>query len=274
VDCTYDGVDFLKESVFIADWESWHQDDERRRASPHGFLAITGMHWLDDSPQRFDDVPGAWSSHIDNVRVDLNVDEALSVDDTLVTNHYDFENVDERGEVASFGDAIVEVCRRGDSLMIRPRHPDHPARNSYVGTPTFPVSGSWVIDGTFDPNDKPRSVDVGASVEGLNQKYVSSGSIEFELDDEVHRLIAFDVEDTDELFIVFADATSGDTSYAPCRFLDAHTPRSDGQVTLDFNRATNPPCAYTDFATCPLLPAGNHLPVRIEAGERAPSHSH
>lgn len=104
--------------------------------------------------------------------------------------------------------------------------------------------------------------------------YESPGEIEFELAGKVLRLIAFNGDDPGELEIIFADATSGTTSYAACRFLTVDPPGPGGHVTLDFNRATNPACAYTDFATCPLPPASNHLPVPIEAGERIPSDPH
>jgi len=77
-------------------------------------------------------------------------------------------------------------------------------------------------------------------------------------------------EQSDELSFIFTDLTSGVTTYPACRFLTVVGPRENGRVDLDFNRATNPACAYTDFATCPLPPPGNHLSVRVEAGEKMP----
>jgi hypothetical protein len=144
-------------------------------------------------------------------------------------------------------------------------------RTTYVGTPTYPASVDWVILGTFVPYDEPQSVVVGASVEGMTHVYESPGEIEFEREGQVLRLIAFNGDRPDELFIVFADSTSGLTSYAACRFLSVEGPGPSGAVTLDFNRATNPPCAYTDFATCPLPPPRNHLPLAIQAGEMVPT---
>jgi hypothetical protein len=72
------------------------------------------------------------------------------------------------------------------------------------------------------------------------------------------------------LLVLFTDATSGITTYVANRALSVGAPDTSGQVTLDFNRATNLPCAYTDFATCPLPPPENRLPVAIEAGEKIP----
>lgn len=262
------------ETEYIARWQRWHDDHERRRASPHGFLAITGLHWLSDDPQRFDGVPGEWSSTREGVDVQLGDAEELEIGEARVTGHYHFDNVDEIGIRARFGDAIVEVAHRNGDFMIRPRDPNHELRRRYSGTPTFAASTEWVVIGTLLSCDEPRPISVGASVEGLTHVYTSPGEIEFELAGQRLRLIAFNGEESDELFIVFTDLTSGTTSYAACRFLVVDVPGSDGRVTIDFNRATNPPCAYTNFATCPLPPHGNDLPVRVEAGEKVPFEPH
>jgi uncharacterized protein (DUF1684 family) len=260
--------DSTDEGDFILQWERWHQEHEQRRASPLGFLAITGLHWLSDQPARFDDVPGSWSSDSDGVNVQLDVGEDLIVAEQHVSGRYRFLDVDERGVRARFGDAIVEVARRGNLFMIRPRDPTNSVRTRYAGTPTYPASTEWIAKGTFHPYDETQSVHVGASVEGLTQVYESRGEIEFELANQVLRLVAFQDDDPQELFIVFTDQTAGSTTYRACRFLSADAPDAEGHVVLDFNRATNPPCAYSDFATCPLPPARNQLPIRVEAGER------
>jgi len=261
------------ESDFVLQWELWHGGYEHRRASPHGFLAITGLHWLNEVPARFDDVPGAWSSGPDGVEVRLGDGETLIVDDQRVSGRYCFGAVDEHGTLAGFGDAIVEVARRDDRFMIRPRDPDYEVRTRYAGTPTYSASIGWVATGRLVPYVEPRPISVGASVEGLTHVYTSPGEIEFVLAGQRLHLVAFNAEESDELFIVFSDRTSGSETCAACRFLNVDAPSSDGRVSLDFNRATNPPCAYTDFATCPLPPPRNHLPVRVEAGEKAPTSS-
>ena len=92
--------------------------------------------------------------------------------------------------------------------------------------------------------------------------------VEFVLDGETHRLVAVG-EPGAPLFIVFADATSGFETYGGGRFLSADPPDAQGRVVLDFNRATNPPCAFTPHATCPMPPPANRLPVAVRAGEKA-----
>ncbi|MGB8196332.1 MAG: DUF1684 domain-containing protein [Acidimicrobiales bacterium] len=259
----------MSSNDFVAQWERWHRDHEKRRARPLGFLAITGLHWLNGDPQRFDDVPGEWLSDGTGVNVALRDDEDLLVNDTHVRGVYRFGDIDEHGDRASFGDAIVEIAQRDQQFMIRPRHPDNVVRTRYTGTPTYAPSEDWIARGTFLPNDTPRSITVGASVEGLENVYESPGDVEFELAGERHRLVAFNDEGPDELFIVFTDLTAGTETYTACRFLTARV-ANDESVVLDFNRATNPPCAYTDFATCPLPPASNHLSIHVRAGEKSP----
>ena len=99
---------------------------------------------------------------------------------------------------------------------------------------------------------------------------VATGDVVFEHDGVEHRLVAWG-EDDGSLWILFRDATSGVTTYPANRQLVAPEPASDGTTELDFNRAFNMPCAYTDFATCPLPPAENRLPVAVEAGEQIPT---
>jgi uncharacterized protein (DUF1684 family) len=89
----------------------------------------------------------------------------------------------------------------------------------------------------------------------------------FRRDGREYRLEALEAEDG--LFLIFADRTSGHGSYGPGRYLDAPAPDARGHVRLDFNRAYNPPCAFTSFATCPLPPPENRLDLAIRAGERA-----
>jgi len=262
-------------STFEADWAGWHQRHEELRAGPHGFLAITGRHWLTPEPQRFDDAPGAWSAADDTVTVTLGDDEDLAVDGEPVHGTYTFAPIPERGQVnATAGDAAIEVARRGGHMIVRPRHPDNPLRTGYDGTPAYAPDPHWVIEGRYLPYDAPRDVTVGAVVEGLQHVYEAPGELEFAVDGRTLRLTAFNGRTPGSLHVLFTDATSGVTTYPANRSLEVAAPDADGAVILDFNHAVNLPCAYTEFATCPLPPAGNHLPIAVEAGEKLPREQH
>lgn len=265
----------LDRSAFAREWEDWHRTHEARRADPHGFLAVTGLHWLDSTPRRLDGVPGVWSTGDGGPVVELGPDEELDQDGARIIYRHAFGPIAERdGTHMRSGDIVIEVARRGGQDIVRPRDPAHPYLARFAGTPTYLPNPRWIARGRFLPYETPREVTVGSAAEGLQHVYEAPGEVEFELRGEVFRLIAFNGHVPGTLTVLFTDATSGLTTYAANRSLDLAAPDADGCVVLDFNRAVNLPCAYTDHATCPLPPAENRLPISIEAGEKTPLERH
>ncbi len=132
--------------AFTQDWLEWYRGQEERLAAPHGFLAITGLHWLDERPQRFPDAPGAWWTDADGVAVALDEGEELVVAGETVRGEHRFGVLPERGGVdAVWGDAVIEVAKRGGSDIVRPRHPDAPLRTAFAGTPAYAPDPRWVV---------------------------------------------------------------------------------------------------------------------------------
>jgi hypothetical protein len=150
---------------------------------------------------------------------------------------------------------------------VRVKDPDAPARTSFRGLSYFPLDPRFRVTAQFIPFDKPREVAI-ATVIGTTETMSAPGRLEFVVQGKKLSLTPFAESGADApLFIVFSDETAGVSTYGAGRFLEAPPPQ-DGKVTLDFNRAYNPPCAFSRFATCPLPPAENRLSVAIEAGER------
>ena len=240
-------------------------------ADPHGFLAVTNLHWLHEGPQRFADAPGVWSTGPEGVRVVLDEGEELLVDGVAVRGEHDFGVIGERDSLFPVsGDAVIEVAKRGGHDILRPRRPENPLRLAYTGTPAYDPDPRWSVTGRFVAFDEPVATEVGAAVEGLRHVYDAPGDVEFELDGHDLRLTVFPGHPPGSLLALFTDATSGVSTYAANRSLHIAPPAADGTVSLDFNRAVNLPCAYTDLATCPLPPAQNRLPIAVEAGEKTP----
>lgn len=244
---------------FLGEWEAWRQAREERLSAPHGFLAITGLHWLDATPRRLDGAPGRWWLGPDGVEVELDPGESLTVGGQEVTGHHLVGPVDEAGCRLRSGELEIEVAERDGAVIVRPRDPAHPLRAAHRPTPTYPPSREWVLPATYRAFDGDRP-----SEEAV-------GEVTFAVAGEPVRLVALD--DDGGLWLVFADATSGRTTYPAGRQLYAPAPGEDGSVVLDFNRTTNLPCAYTDFTTCPVPLPENRLSVAIEAGEQVPAES-
>ena len=145
---------------FLARWQEWHARREERLTAPDGFLTITALHWLDDRPRRFAELPGEWCQVADGVEVRLADGERLDVDGRRLTGRHVFTGLDADGVRAVHGDVVVEVAVRGGSAMLRPRRPDHELRLDHAPTPTYPPSRRWVLPARFLPYDESRPLPV------------------------------------------------------------------------------------------------------------------
>jgi uncharacterized protein len=173
------------------------------------------------------------------------------------------------GLLVEDGDRRIEVIRRTGSVALRVHDPKSPHLLAYHGIPAYPPSERWCVTGKFTPYEESKVVTTGAVVEGLEHHHKAVGVIDFELDGVTWQLVAFGRPDG-ALHVLFTDATSGVTTYPACRSLSIDGPDAGGTVALDFNRAANLPCSFTDFATCPVAPPENRLAIAVEAGEKNP----
>jgi hypothetical protein len=117
-------IEDIEASEFAAEWERWHKQHEERLAAPDGFLAITSINWLSETPARFPDAPGEWAATRDGVTVVLAEGEELELDGLTIRGRHQFGPIPERGGVfPSDADGVYEVARRGGNDILRPRHP-------------------------------------------------------------------------------------------------------------------------------------------------------
>lgn len=170
--------------------------------------------------------------------------------------------------ILAAGDLRMFVIRRDDRFGIRMRDLGSEARAQFKGLEYFPTAPSLLVKAAFVPYKEPRRIPI-PNVLGQTPEMESPGYVTFTLNGRELRLEpVYETREKKDLFFIFKDLTSRDATYPAGRFLHAALP-VNGHVVLDFNKAYNPPCAFTDFATCPLPPKQNQLPVRIEAGELA-----
>jgi uncharacterized protein (DUF1684 family) len=158
------------------------------------------------------------------------------------------------------------VIDRDGKLYVRVRDVEHPARRKFAGLDYFPVTEEWNVQARFEPYTPARRIPI-VDILGEERPMAAPGALVFEKDGREWRLDAIEESpDSKELFVMFADATSGRETYGAGRFMYVPKP-VDGRVPLDFNKAYSPPCAFNDFATCPLPPPQNRLDLRVAAGE-------
>jgi len=257
---------------FTSLWEEWRTERDRVLAEPYGILSITSINFLTAEPVPIEGVPGRWSTSEDGPVVELAPGEELLDGDRTVTGRLAL------GPLAGSpprqlrsGRILIEAFRKDGWDIVRPRDPEAPLRVGFAGTPAYDPDPRWRIAGRWLPYPAPRSVRIGSIQERLGGPVDSPGEVEFELDGRVHRLVAVPAHGAPgSIALLFRDRTSGVTTYPAQRELLVALPESGDAVVLDFTRAANKNCAYTDFAVCPLPPAGNTLDVAIEAGERIP----
>jgi len=166
------------------------------------------------------------------------------------------------------GDVQVWVHQSGERQAIRIRDKHNPLRRTFTGRQWYPVDAASRVEATFEPYDAPKTLRI-PNLLGDIDTMMAPGQVSFMLNGREHHMVA--VTDDEELWFIFRDVTSGETTYPAARFLYTPLP-TDGKVVLDFNKAENPPCAFNPYATCPLPPKENRLPVRVDAGEKYAQH--
>jgi hypothetical protein len=190
-------------------------------------------------------------------------------DDEDAHGHHGHEHVSYAEAVAAYRADKDDAFRISDESPIPLEN-----RSGFLGIPYFPVDESLRFEGlTLEPyaGDQPVSFEI-ETTDGRRRPYVRAGTFRFAIDEQPLQLTAYTADgfESGQLFVPFTDATTGTESYGAGRYLDLD-PEPDGSYALDFNLAYHPLCVYDPHYSCPLTPAENRLPIRIEAGERLPA---
>ena len=271
---------------FMKSLQEWRDSRDKRLRSENGWLTLVGLHWLSPGENGFGSDPalpvplaagkapsraGTFTLDGDTVKVHaeqsgLTKEGRPVTDDSITIAEPDGDAVPYK-----LGDLTLLVIRRSGRFAIRVKDPNSPVRLAFKGIESFQADPALRVEGDWVAYDKAKEVPI-ATVLGTVDKMQAPGYVKFRLQGQELTLEPV-VEDPSDpsLFFIFKDQTSGKETYPAGRFLYASMP-SGGKVVLDFNRAYNPPCAFTPYATCPLPPKRNWLPVRIEAGEKTFGH--
>lgn len=250
----------------VQQWQKFRDARIAELTQPHGWLTLLGFHWLPESPELLDGLPGVWSTDGTNAYLDAEAADELVVDSEPVEGR-SMKTVAETSRTpwVRWGDIEIELLRRGGRLAIRLRSETTPYREGFPGVPTFDYDPAWVITGRFHPYAEGTRVDVATHRPELRQSLPAMGEVEFTLDGQPQKLIATNIKSG--LSIEFHDPTNGNETEA-WRQLKFADPDAEGNVTLDFNRTNNMWFAFTDHATCPRPAEGNTITVPVRAGEK------
>lgn len=267
---------------FLADNAVWKTERRQDLLKPDGWTSVVGLHWLELKSHWIGSSPGAGMKleagpprlglvQQDNGRVWFTPERGLA----LTANGQPLKgriellpDTSPTPTVIGFDDGkgLLSLIKRGNRLGLRLKNADAPARLDFGTLDYWPPQTDWRIRGHFVPAPAGSTVAI-VDITGTAIQADSPGKVEFERDGKAWSLTAMD-GGQGQLFLVLADGTSGHGSYPAGRFLDVDAPDAQGNVVLDFNRLYNPPCAFTEFATCPLPPAENRLTLPITAGEK------
>ncbi len=262
----------------ITDWRA------KRLASltsETGWLTPIALYWLKDGENSFGRAPtqafsvddaalapdtGAFVLTDGHVRYVAHASKVITYLGQPVTSLELRSDVDEKPTELGAGSLHFMLIERAGHLGIRVRDSVSPNRLQFKGLEYFPVRADWHIQARFEPYVPERRIPI-VNILGMKEDMTSPGAIVFQRDGRTWRLDAIlEAPGDRELFVMFSDATSGKETYGAGRFMYVGLPTAD-RIEVDFNEAFNPPCAFTDFATCPLPPQQNRLALAIDAGE-------
>ncbi len=274
---TEDPGDLLQ---YEADILQWRAERLQRLQGPGGYLNLVGLFWLTPGTTTIgsasdNDIvfPMAAADYVGELQVsDQGVmfvvanDVDVRVDNQPVQAVLVADDTTGAAVTVTHASIVWTIIKRDGRFALRLRDYEHPAIAAFPPIEYYPINPALRVAAELHRFAEPKILKVDTVIEGLGWQPESPGVVVFELENQSLQLEAY--ASGDELFFVFGDRTSGRETYPAGRFLYAELP-ADGELTvLDFNRAYNPPCAFNDFATCPVAAPQNRLPIRIEAGEK------
>ncbi len=245
---------------------AWHARRITSLKRPQGWLALVALDWLKDGRNEIGAI-GTITLAGGTATFQALPDVQSKVGGNPFTSGtLRIEGGKERPDRVEIGTKVFTVIKRGERYAVRMWDSNAETLKHFAGIDRFPVSPQWKVEARWEAYDTPKTVKIASVIPGYLEDYKVPGAAVFTVNGQECRLEPVTEGET-SLFFIFADKTNGKESYGAGRFLYTDLPK-DGKVILDFNRAVNPPCAFTPYATCPLPPASNRLPVRIEAGEK------
>jgi uncharacterized protein len=264
---------------YVAGIEKWRQESEERLKAPAGWLSVAGLFWLKPGPNRFGSaadndivlpasappyagtfVRDGFAVRLESKQPDVRVNNVAAGNIPLV----DDGNGTKDPTIVRLGTLSMTVIPRGEKVGIRLRDTESKYRREFTHRSWFPVKPELRVEAKFLPYATAKKIILPTVIDGYREEQESPGQVEFMLGGQKHRLEM--ISAGKQLWLIFKDKSAGKHTYPAGRFLYTDLP-VNGKVFVDFNKAYNPPCAFTPWATCPLPKKENVMKVAVEAGE-------
>ena len=256
------------QTIAQEDYSDFYVKREASLKSENGWLNLAGLFWLKEGENT---IGSAESNDFVFPHAEASLGKVILQNNQVLYNgQVIFPYSAPKPTVISHQSLRWFIIQRGDKFAIRLRDLEGEYLKAFHGIEHFPADQKWKIKAKFIPTAGKKVTII--DITGRSYQEDSPGLLEFVVDGKTYRLEAGPGETKEDFFVVFGDATNKTSTYGGGRFLDTKGFNADGTVTLDFNKAYNPPCAFTPFATCPLPTKENKLTLAIPAGEKNAGH--
>lgn len=270
--CRYEPNPMLNDADYEREIAQYRETRVKNLTRAEGWLSVVALVPLQEGTNDVTlpaNPPKHATIRLQQGRVTLDPDAAFTVDGKPVTAPVELHNDTEETPYTKVyhGQVLFYIHKVGDNYGVRVKDPDSERRKDFKGIETFPTDPKWRVEARFEPYNPPKHIPM-PNVSGITTDEVSPGALVFTLDGKEYRIDPILEQGESDYFIILKDATAGHETYGAARYLYAKPPGADGKTVVDFNKLYNPPCAFTPYATCPLPPPQNRLPIRVEAGEK------
>jgi len=279
------GKEKFNEADYIKSVKEWQLKRFESLKSETGWLNLVGLHWLKEGenpfgsneanniifPENAPEFIGSISLYKNDLSITINDDVEVFINDSLLKEHNIYSDADENTTSFKMGTFRWYIIKRGDRYGIRLRDLESPLVKQITEIPSFPIDSKWRVEAKFEKFATTKDIAI-PNVLGEIEYEKCYGELKFSINGNEYSLLPLGDGIEGGFFVIFGDGTSAEETYGAGRFLSVEKPNEDGITYIDFNKATNPPCAFTDFATCPLPPKDNIINVRILAGEKTGEH--
>ena len=267
------------DSKYISQIKNWHNKRIENLKKENGWLNLVGLFELKQGENKFGsgknnsivfpegkapDYLGTFTLKDSVVTIKIENGADVKCEGKTVTTMELKNDMQGTPTVLSYGSLRWFIIYRSGDYYVRLRDVDAPLVKSFKGIDTYPVNSDWKLEAKLVPFDPPKKVSI-ANILGKVEEDISPGTLVFTKDGKEFSFDA--LYEGNQYFIIFADETSGNDTYGAGRFLYVNKVDSTGKTIIDFNKAFNPPCVFTKYATCPLPLKQNHLKMKVTAGE-------